>query len=361
VRRSILLVNLGTPENSDPRSVGIYLKQFLMDPLVIDIPYLWRWFLVHFLIVPFRKYKSSEAYKKVWSKRGSPLFYNTRDLTESLKKIAGSEFHIEMAMRYGSPSIDQGIEKCIEEGSEEILFVPLYPQSTFSSTVSSIENLVATYSKLKTKVRIRVLPNFYGEKDLLKIYAKTAYEIWEREKCDFALMSFHGLPERHIEKTNSLSDCLNDPNCCNRITEKNKNCYRAQCFWTAREIAKLIGLSTAEYKTSFQSRLGRTPWIKPYTDLILDEILAIGKKRLMVVCPSFVADCLETLEEVEMRLRFDFKAKGGEELFLVPAPNGSIEFAQFINRWIERAKSTDIETFQSMNPEQILNQVSVLP
>lgn len=223
-------------------------------------------------------------------------------------------------MRYGSPSIHSALKKLA--GSEKIMILPLYPQYSLAATQSSIDQCTKEIKKLKLKQKYEFLPPFYEHAFFVESYREVIHEKISGNKPEQVIFSFHGVPERHVKKTDlNKSHCLTLPNCCDQITEANKNCYRAQCFATARALAKGLGLNKNQYHVSFQSRLGRTPWIKPYTDFLYKELAAIGVKKIAVVCPSFVADCLETLEEVAIRGRNDFIKAGGQELNFVPSLN----------------------------------------
>ncbi|MBI4412361.1 MAG: ferrochelatase [Deltaproteobacteria bacterium] len=295
----VLLINLGTPDEPTVPAVRRYLKEFLSDPYVIDINPLARWLLVNCVISPFRAPKSTLAYRKVWTDRGSPLLFYTVDLTKKVAEKLGNGFVVEMAMRYGRPSIEEGMKKLIQKGVSEIRVLPLYPQYASSSTGSTIDEVNRLAKKMNSPP-FKILPAFYNHPGFVKSFAEIGMPILNDLKPHHVLFSFHGLPERHILK--------GDP-------------YRDHSFHTAHAIAKVLGLKPDEYSVSFQSRLGRTPWIKPYTDLILVELAQKGKKKVAVFCPSFVADCLETLEEIGIRGRESFLAAGGEKLELIPSLN----------------------------------------
>jgi protoporphyrin/coproporphyrin ferrochelatase len=335
VKSGILLVNLGTPDAPDTSSVRRYLRQFLMDPFVIDIPALARWALVHLLILPRRPQASAEAYRKIWISRGSPLLYHTRDLTQKVASLLGPLIPVRFGMRYGSPSLETAIEELHQSGVNQITALPLYPQYSLAATESSVVELKRVIGERHPEVALRILPAFYADPGFVRSFVESAREALKDFRHDHIVFSFHGLPERHVKKTDATgAHCLASSDCCARIDERNRDCYRAQCFHSAREIAAGLGLKAADYSIGFQSRLGRTPWIKPYTDLLYPELAARGVKRIAVLSPSFVADCLETLEEIQLRGREQFIACGGEDLKLVPSLNSRDDWAQAVAKLV---------------------------
>ncbi|MGE3973302.1 MAG: ferrochelatase [Bdellovibrionales bacterium] len=322
MKKGLLLVNLGTPSEPTPEKVGVYLKQFLMDPQVVDIPWFLRWFFVYVLIVPKRAHKSAEAYQKVWTKRGSPLLFHTSDLTNAVReKVQGFE-KVDFAMRYGEPSLESKLIEFQKTGIEEVTVVPLYPQYALSSTQSTKDEIDRVAKKQNLSFRLKWIDDFYDDEGFTQAYAQKIRESVDLSKVDQLVMSFHGLPVRHLTKLGETkTHCYQDPNCCEQITSVNRFCYRAQSFHTAKKIAQALGLSDSQYKVTFQSRLGRTEWIKPYTDIYLDELAQGSTKNIAVVCPSFVADCLETLEEIGIRAKQDFESKNKGTLYFIPCLN----------------------------------------
>jgi ferrochelatase len=327
-KRGLLLANLGTPDDPNPPAVGRYLNQFLMDKWVIDIPYLLRWILVKILIVPKRKYKSSAAYKQIWTSRGSPLLFNLKDLqVEVAKHFPGWKTAI--AMRYGSPSIESGIRELLASGVEEIVVFSMYPQYAESSTRTMLEECERVLRG--SGVRLRFIKDYFDHPSFIAAYAEVCRTQMQGASPQHWLMSFHGLPERHIKRTDPTgAHCLIRADCCDKMVEANRDCYRAQSFATARLLAAELGLSRDQYTVSFQSRLGRTPWIKPFTDFVLPEFPSKGVKNLTVVCPSFTADCLETIEEIGIRASAIFREAGGEMMTRVPCLNASPLWAKAI-------------------------------
>lgn len=333
MKKGVLLINLGTPDEPTPIKVKTYLKQFLMDPYVLDIAYPLRWFLVNVLIVPKRSHSSAEAYKKVWTEEGSPLLLQTKKMTMALQNLMGSSYVVDFAMRYQNPSIEKKLESMSTKDVESLLILPLYPQYAESSTRSSIEEFKRIYKKLNLNIPYKIINDFYDHPEFIEAFTSAVKEEYRKQDYDLTVFSFHGLPVRHVQKLDSTKNyCYRVDSCCHQINEKNRWCYRAQCFATARALAEKFDLKPHEYTVTFQSRLGRDPWIKPYTDIVLNELPKKNIKRIAVFCPSFVADCLETLEEIGMRAKEEFISHGGEELVLLPLLNDH-------PRWIESLKN----------------------
>ena len=321
-KTGVLIINLGTPDAPTPPAVGRYLKQFLMDKWVIDIPAILRWILVHILIVPKRKFASAEAYEKVWTKKGSPLYFHSQEFCAKVENHLGDKFLVRLGMRYGNPSIPAAIEYFKKAGVKELVVMPLYPQYAESSTRSSLEEVERALRSDSFSPRVKIVPPFFDSVGFIKAYAQEIRKSLAQDS--HLLLSYHGLPERHVQKTDlTKNHCLKSPNCCDKMVDANRFCYRAHSFATSRALATELGLSKNQYSVSFQSRLGRAPWIKPYTDFLYKDLIAEGKKNIVVASPSFVADCLETIEELGMRLREDFIRDGGEKFDLVPCLNSS--------------------------------------
>jgi protoporphyrin/coproporphyrin ferrochelatase len=322
MKTGILLVNLGTPDDPSPRSVGKYLKEFLMDPFVIDIPAFFRWILVHLLVVPRRSKASALLYQKVWDQDGSPLLKHTLALEKKMKAALGSAFVVKAAMRYGNPSLPAGIHFLKDAGVERIVVVPLYPQYSLAASESSIQRVKALASGICPKIPLQIIAPFYNEDAYLDAVAEVSLPYVRKRPYDLVLFSFHGLPERQVKKTDPSGKlCLMSDTCCETPAPENQNCYRHHCYVTARRLAEKMRINPLRYVVCFQSRLGRTPWIKPYTDAFYRTFPQRGIRRLLVISPSFVADCLETVEEIQLRGRDEFLRHGGEDLLLVPSLN----------------------------------------
>ena len=330
-KKGILLLNLGTPDSPTVSDVRKYLAEFLMDAYVIDINPIFRFLLVYGIILRTRPAKSAAAYKKIWTDRASPLLYFSQDLTTLIQEQF-TDAVVELSMRYGNPSIESALTKLRKKGATSVVVVPLYPQYALASTESSIQRIKLLATKICPKIKFTFYPAFYNDPHYIKAVATIGNSLIKQFKPDYSLMSFHGVPERHVKKTDpTKAHCLASPTCCDEITSVNANCYRAQSFATARALAAKLELPQNKWSVAFQSRLGVTPWISPYTDIVLKELAEKGVKRLAVFCPSFVADCLETLEEIKIRAREDFIKFGGEDLLLVPSLNAESEWVSALS------------------------------
>lgn len=333
----VLLVNLGTPDAPQAPEVRRYLREFLSDPRVLDISPLGRWLLLNLIILPRRPARSAEAYRKIWTAEGSPLLTHTRALSDRVR-AALPELEVEMAMRYGKPSIRAGLAALRERGCERVVVFPLYPQYAASSTGSTVEAVYREAAGLWNTPYLTIVPPFYADPGFIASFAEVGAPVLAELQPDHVLYSFHGLPERHMHKSDeSGAHCLRSDHCCDAIVAANRHCYRAQCYATARALTARLGLDPAATSVSFQSRLGRAVWIRPYTDIVLPELARRGVRRVAVFCPAFVADCLETLEEIGIRAEADFKAAGGEALRLVPSLNAHPAWVQTVVDLIREA------------------------
>jgi ferrochelatase len=334
-KKGLVLLNLGTPDSPQPSDVRTYLKQFLMDPYVVDIPFLFRWLLVHGAILPKRPVTSGAAYEKIWTSRGSPLFFHLVDLVARVSEEL-KDWQVVPAMRYGKPSIEEALVRLKRDQVKELIIFPLYPQYSLAATESSLSECRKVLAKLNWDVPVRFVPAFFEEQSFISAFVKVAQKSLQQYPFDHILFSFHGLPERQVKKTDpSGSYCLSQPHCCDQILPVNQNCYRAQCYRTAHLMAQQMRLTQDQYTVCFQSRLGRTPWIKPFSDAFYRELPKRGVKKLAVICPSFVADCLETLEEVQIRGREEFVLHGGEDLKLVPSLNSSEAWVESVVQLVQ--------------------------
>ncbi len=331
----LLLINLGTPDEPTTPAVRRYLRQFLSDPRVIDINPVGRAALLHLFILPWRPKKSAAAYRLVWMEAGSPLLVHSRALTEAVRaRLPG--WQVELGMRYGNPSIESAFER-LRAGCDRIVVFPLYPQYSAASTGSSVEEVYRLAAQKWVTPSLSVVEPFYDDAGFLDAFAARGRALVDETKPDHVLFSFHGLPERQIRKADETKNfCLAQSTCCDAMTAENRHCYRAQSFATARAIAERLQIPVEQYSVSFQSRLGRTPWISPYTDVVIPELARAGKKRLVVFSAAFVADCLETLEEIGIRARHDFQAAGGDELVLVPSLNAESKWVDAVVKLAER-------------------------
>jgi len=334
---AVVLLNLGSPDSPATADVRRYLDEFLNDPYVIDIPYLLRKLLVNGIILNTRPKKSAEAYEKVWTKDGSPLLFHTKNLSEKLSKQ--TKHTVIYAMRYGSPSIANTIEKLKALAPSNIIFIPLYPQYSYAASESSIVEFTRATKQGLPHATLTVVEDFFQNETLLtgfiRSVANTIRPVWIAKKPDLLFYSYHGIPERQIAKIKNKPEVCCAPGCCETLSNKNAQCYRAQCYETTRLINRELGLSTEQTMVGFQSRLGRTKWIEPYTDLMLPELPKKGIKRILVTAPSFTADCLETLEEIAIRYRELFLNAGGEMFEYVPCVNSNDDFVDAITTTID--------------------------
>lgn len=326
----LLLINLGTPDAPTPGAVRRYLRQFLGDPRVLDMNAVGRKLLLELIILPTRPAKSARAYQAIWdATRGSPLLYHGQDLVAAVQARLGDRWQVALGMRYGSPSIATALDGLIAAKVERVVVLPLFPHTASSSSGSALEELYRVAAVRHTVPRLAVIPSFHADDGFLAAEVAVAQPVLAELGPDHVLFSFHGLPERHMVAADPTgAHCLRSDTCCATLTDVNRDCYRAQCYATARALAERLGLADGDWTVSFQSRLGRVPWIKPYTDVVLPELAGRGVKKLAVMCPAFVADCLETVEEIGIRAVEQWKELGGERLVLVPSLNAS-------PRWVE--------------------------
>jgi protoporphyrin/coproporphyrin ferrochelatase len=317
--RAVLLVNLGSPDSTSVEDVRAYLREFLMDGRVLDAPYPLRWGIVHLSILPKRPVQSAEAYEKIWTPEGSPLVATSRKVRKALQDRAGVK--VELAMRYRDPSIPDAIRKLRDQGVTELLLIPLFPHYAMSSYETAVERVREVIAELAPRISLTVVPPYYDHPDYIRAMTANASE-YLRQDYDHLLFSFHGIPERHLRKSDpSGRHCLMPQDCGGGECPALSTCYRARCFKTAEAFVRMASIPKHKYSVAFQSRLGREPWLKPYTDWVIEGLAKAGAKRLVVVCPSFVSDCLETLEEIGIRGLRIFLDAGGKDFSLVPCLN----------------------------------------
>ncbi|MFZ4077023.1 MAG: ferrochelatase [Legionellaceae bacterium] len=320
--KGLLIINLGTPSQPTTRAVRQYLATFLADKRVIDLPFFLRYFLLYAFILPFRPQKSAHAYQAIWTDQGSPLLLNSEALLNKLRDKLRDTHDVALGMRYGEPSLHQALNELAH--CNELTILPLYPQYSSAATGSSIEKALRLLAPKVVFPSLHIIRDFYtnagfiqAQADLIKPHIGTH---------DYFLFSYHGVPEQHIKKSGCSSVC--EAPC---PVPTNKPCYRAQCYETTALLIQASGLSASITQTTFQSRLGKTPWIKPYTDEVLPKLAESGIKRLAVCCPSFLVDCLETLEEIGLRAKEQWLSLGGETLTLIPCINdGALFIADMI-------------------------------
>ena len=323
-KKGILLVNLGTPDSPKTADVRKYLDEFLMDPRVIDINPVSRALLVKGIIVPFRSPKSAKLYRAIWGdETGSPLLHYSKLQHLALQQRLGDEYLVELAMRYQSPSIASALDRLKAALVSEIQVIPLFPQYASASTGSVHDKVMEIVKDWQTIPNISFINSFHDNALMIETFANTGKK-YKPETYDHILFSFHGLPQRQLQKCDHTgSYCLKVEGCCNTLNDANKFCYSAQSHDTARLIAEKLGLTKDRYTICFQSRLGSDPWVQPYTSEVVARLAKEGKKRLLVFCPAFVADCLETVYEVTVEYGEEFKALGGEHVQLVESLNDS--------------------------------------
>ena len=333
-QRGVLLVNLGSPDSTSVKDVRRYLREFLMDANVLDIPFLSRLLIVNLLILPLRPGRSAEAYRKIWTPEGSPLVVISHKVTAALRARVG--LPIELAMRYQKPSIEKGLRALLAKQVDEILVIPLYPHYALSSYETVVLKVRGVLARIGPQVRLRLVPPFFDEADYVRALVASATP-YLRQPHDYLLFSFHGLPERHLRKTDpTRSHCLARPDCCQVSHVAHQTCYRAQAFRTVQAFVAAGGIPAGQYGVAFQSRLGRDPWLKPYTDLELERLPKTGVRNLLVICPAFVSDCLETLEEIGLRGREAFRQAGGSDLTLIPCLNENPFWIEALERMVTK-------------------------
>ena len=317
-RRGVLLVNLGTPDSPGVGDVRSYLSQFLNDPRVIDIPWLWRKILVNLIIVPFRASKSAAIYRKLWTDKGSPLLYYGHVVQKLLQSDLGSEFDVHLAMRYKNPSIPAVLGQMRKKNYDQIIVVPMFPHYASASTGSALEEVMRVVSKWWVIPELKYISQYYDHPTFIKAFVArgNAYRL---DDYDHVLFSYHGLPERQVEKVHPAHSCA-DYHCETRVIPENKFCYRATCYATTRLIAAQLRLNPERYTVCFQSRLDQK-WLKPFSDEVVAGLAKKGMKKILVFSPAFTADCLETIVEIGEEYQDIFTANGGEKVQLVESLN----------------------------------------
>ena len=342
-RTGVLLINIGTPDDPTPEAVGRYLREFLMDEYVLDMPFLKRWLLVNRVIVPRRKHYSAEHYQKIQMPEGSPLRVHTERFAAGLLTELGNDYALEIGMRYGNPSIATGLSRLKQAGVDRIVAAPLYPQYTQSSFETALTETRKQAKKIGITDKVVFLEPFYVDPDFIAANARVVGEHVKAHAPDYLLFSFHGVPVRHVKQIDTNDHCRVNDSCCEEVGAANANCYRAQCHATAHAIAATIGLTPDQYMTCFQSQFGKEEWIGPSFENLLAELPKRGIKTVAVACPSFVADCLETLEEIGIRGREEFQEAGGDELTLIPCLNSE-------PLWIKGAANLIRKAAQRISP-----------
>jgi ferrochelatase len=329
-KRAALIVNLGSPDSTSVPDVRRYLREFLGDERVLDAPAPLRWLLLEGIILPTRPKKTAHAYSKVWTPEGSPLIATTESVRRKLKAALGPEVSLHVAMRYGNPSIASAITALKNEGCEEVLLFPQYPHYAMASWETVVVRVYEEAARQAPSMRVSCVQPFYGDADYIEMLHAVSAPFLS-QPYDHILFSFHGIPQRHLRKADSShAHCTVVSDCCITCSPAHATCYRAQCLRTTAEFAKRAGLDPAKYSVSFQSRLAGEPWLEPFTDYELVRLPKAGVKRLLVLCPSFLADCLETLEEISMAGKETFLEAGGEHFAKIECPNDHPAFIDFL-------------------------------
>jgi len=333
-QRAVLLVNLGSPERPDIPSVRHYLNEFLMDPYVLQLPWIVRRLIVSMFILPKRPDTSALAYQNIWTKRGSPLVALTRDLMEAVQEKV--DMPIAMGMRYGRLGIETGLLKLANQrGVSEVLLLPLYPHYAESTVLTCVKEAERVIAEHKLNISLVVPKPFYARPDYINSLVASA-KPWLEQSFDHVLFSYHGLPEQHLRSADPTGKhCLKVKDCCHVDSPAHATCYRHQVINTTEAFVAATGLRDDQYSIAYQSRLGRAKWLQPYTDQTLKDLAAKGVKKLLVICPAFVTDCLETLEEIEMQGAETFQHAGGESLTLIPCMNAHPEWVNTLACWVK--------------------------
>jgi protoporphyrin/coproporphyrin ferrochelatase len=331
-KKGVLIVNLGTPDSPSVSDVRKYLDEFLMDGRVIDINSFSRTLLVKGIIVPFRGPKSARTYQKIWTENGSPLMYYSARAAELLQEKLGPDYQVELAMRYQNPSIESALQKLKLGGVSSIRVIALFPQyasATTGSVHEKVMNIVRTWQSIPD---ISFVNSFHDDELMVRVFAENGKK-YLPETFDHILFSFHGLPQRQLRKADITGNhCLKAPDCCATLTGANQFCYSAQSYNTARLIAEQLNIPAEKYTVSFQSRLGRDPWAQPYTSEVIHDLAGKGVKRILVFCPAFVADCLETIYEIGEEYDEEFRELGGEKVQLVESLNDDPQWIEALAR-----------------------------
>ncbi len=333
-KRGILLMNLGSPDSAEVKDVRKYLGEFLMDKRVIDKPWILRFPLVQGIIVPFRAPKSAEAYRTIWTKEGSPLIVLSEQLRDALQKEI--DFPVVITMRYGNPTPEAAFEQLLKKmpDMEEVVAIPLYPHYAMSSYETAVEYAKETHRRKKYPFKLTFIKPYYSEPEYIDALAERIRP-YLNQPFDHILFSYHGVPARHIIKSDPTHNhCLQSARCCEESSPAHAYCYRHQGIVTTKLVTERLGIPLHKWSISYQSRLGKG-WLEPFTDVRLEQMPGEGIKKLLIICPAFVSDCLETLEEIEMRGRESFMAAGGESYEMIPCLNVHPLWVSALAGWIK--------------------------
>jgi ferrochelatase len=351
-KQGVILLNLGSPDSTQVRDVRNYLREFLIDERVLDAPYAIRWFLVNCLILPARPRESAAAYAEVWQDEGSPLIVTSRKQQAAL--ASKLDIPVELGMRYGNPSTPEALKRLLDQGVDDLFIMPMYPHYAMSSYETAVVALMDAARVQKPDLKTTLLPPFYQDPGYINAMIERARPSLERGDFDKLIFSFHGIPQRHLVKGDpSHQHCLTTHDCCNTCHPAHATCYRHQCAMTVEKFVAAANLPKDKYMITFQSRLGREPWLQPYTDKVLEQLPQEGHKRVKVICPAFTADCLETLEEIAMRGRDSFLESGGEDFEQIPCLNETPAFIDFLANKVKDWQNGAYETAHATPPAYV--------
>ena len=337
--KGVLLVNLGSPESPTAKDVKPYLDEFLMDKYVIDVPFLLRALLVRGIILQTRPKKSAAAYAKIWWEEGSPLVVISQRMHKKVQDC--TNIPVALAMRYGTITILKGLQELKDKGVTEVMLFPLYPQHAMTSTTTILVLAEELRQQHFPEMTFTTVPAFYNKPGYIKALGNSIKNHLGTFDYDHILFSYHGIPKRHIRKTDiTKSHCKIDGSCCNTPSPAHEFCYRHQCYETTKQVVQYLGIPEGKYSQTFQSRLAGDKWLTPYTDVEINKMPKKGIKKLVVVTPAFVSDCLETLEEIAMEANHQFKENGGEEFVAIPCMNDDDEWCETVADWIKDWQTT---------------------
>ena len=338
--KGVLLVNLGSPESPTAKDVKPYLDEFLMDRFVIDVPYLLRALLVRGVILQTRPKKSAAAYAKVWTPEGSPLIVTSKKMHQKVQNLV--DIPVALAMRYGTITIMKGLQELHDKGVTEVMLFPMYPQHAMASTTTILVLAEELRAKHFPEMKFDIVPAFYNKPDYIKVLAESIQKHLEGYEYDHLLFSYHGIPKRHIRKTDiTKSHCKIDRTCCSTPSPAHEFCYSHQCYETTKLVTEYLNIPKEKYSQTFQSRLAGDKWLTPYTDVEINKMPEKGIKKLAVVTPAFVSDCLETLEEIAMEANHEFKVHGGLDFKAIPCLNEEEAWCELVADWIGEFEKKD--------------------
>lgn len=351
-KQGVILLNLGSPDSTEVSDVRNYLREFLMDERVLDAPKPIRWFLVNCLILPKRPKESAAAYKEIWTENGSPLILTSR---EQQTALAGElDIPVSLGMRYGSPSTEGALKELLEQGVDDLFIVPMYPHYAMSSYETAVVHLMKSVRELAPNIQTTLMPPFYQDAGYIEALVESARPEIEAGDFDKLIFSFHGIPQRHLVKGDPSHDhCMTTPDCCNTVHPCHATCYRHQCMMTVEKFVAATKLPKDKYMVTFQSRLGREPWLHPYTDLTLEALPKQGVKKVKIMCPAFTADCLETLEEIAGEGEEIFMKAGGEAYAQIPCLNAQPKFIEYLRDCVKAWQGGAYQTAKATEPAYV--------